>query len=446
MMYRRWFVLFVLAALSGLFGVNVASGSGLLDIYQQAQQNDPVLQGAHFQRLALEERHKQARARMFPSLTGSAVYTHTEQDIKSSDNVVFGAGRTDFGTTSYSLKLTQPVFHWDLIVGLRQSRNISIRAAVEYLLAQQELIVRVADLYLRALAAQDQLDFSLTEHIAAEKHLELARGRHQVGLTTITDLHDVKARMSVTLARTIDARNKRDDAWQAIEEITNQPVEQLLPLQAEIPLLSHELSDIDSWAEQGQQQNPAIELQRQTVEIARQEVQRQKAGHYPTLDLVGRYSREETGGTLFGGGSEVDTTEIMLQLNIPLYRGGLVRSQVRQANHQLNIARQDLIRQQRAIERQIRFAYLGIGSALGRIDALEQSVIASRLSLASRQEGFLSGLYTSLSVLDAERDLYLVRVDYSQARYDYILNSLQLKKAAGILNEQDIVAIDQWFN
>lgn len=420
-------------------------GAGLMDIYQLAQKNDPAFQVANFQNLAVKEGRRQAIARLLPTLSGSAEYMETTQDIKSSDNTVFGAGKTDFDTNSYSLTITQPVFHWDLIAGYRQSKAENLRAEAEYTIAAQDLIVRVADLYLQALVVEDQLAFIRAEEAAVKKHFELASGRYEGGKAPKTDMYDAKARWATVQAQAIENRNQRDDALQALQEITGAPIAGLNSLQEDIPLVSPDPDNIDHWIQGALKQNPSIELQKQAVKVARKEVSRQRAGHYPTLDLIGRYNHEDTDGTLFGGGSEVESKDVLLQLNVPIYQGGYVNSRVREARHQLSAASQDMIKQKRAIERQARSAYLGVNSALKRIDALKQSIISNQLALEAKREGFLSGLYTSLAVLDAERDLYLVKQDYAQARYDYLLNSLKLKQATGSLSEMDLAQFDKWF-
>jgi len=428
-----------------LFLSQSVSAAGLVDVYHLAQKNDPDFQAANFQQQVTREKHRQAIARLLPVVEGSASYTRTTQDIKSSDNSVFGVGKTDFSTTTYTLTLTQPVFHWESIVGLRQARAENLRAAAAHAVAGQELIVRVTDLYLQALAAQDQLAFARTEQTAVEKHFELAKGRYDMGLIPITDLYDAKARMAATRAKTIEARSLLDDAMQALQEVTGDPLADLKQLRETIPLTRPDPQDIDSWIEAALKQNPAIELQKQAVAVSRQEVRRQQSGHYPTLDLIGRFNSKNTEGTLFGGGSDVDSTDVLLQFNIPLYRGGSVSSRVREARNQLKITEQQLTKQQRAIRRQTRSAYLGVNSALKRTDALHQSMVSTQLALDTKQEGFLSGLYTSLAVLDAERDLFLVKQDYARARYDYLLNSLKLKQATGSLSGQDLEQLAPWF-
>jgi outer membrane protein len=417
----------------------------LIQIYQEAAHNDPQLQGVYFQTQATKEERKQAIARFFPTVYGEGEYKQTQQDIVSSDNTVFGSGSSDYGSQSYSLNLTQPILRWELIVGLWQSKAESLRAEAELQMAKQDLIVRVVKLYLDALAAQDRLDYAQAEQAAVAKHLELATGRHRMGLIPKTDLHDAKARMATTQAKTISAQNDLDDALQALREVTGAPVDSLLGLRTEIPLASPEPADMKGWIEGAVQQNLGVTLQKHAVEVARYEVQRQWTGHYPSVDLVASWGNEETDGSLFGGGSEVETGEIGVRLTVPLFEGGRVHFRVRQARFQLSAARQELVRREREVARQARFAYLGVNSSLSRVDALRQSVISNRLALEAKQEGFMSGLYTSLNVLDAERDLSLVSIDHAQARYDYILNSLKLKQAVGTLEDKDLMEISRWF-
>jgi outer membrane protein len=427
------------------FWASTAFTEGLLDVYQKAQENDPAFKAVSFRKLAVEEGRRQAIAKLLPTISGDADYTYTSQDIKESDNEVFGVGDSDYDTTSYGLILSQPVFHRDLFVGLNQSKAESLWAAAEYAVASQELIVRVADAYLKALVAKDQLVYATGEQTAVEKHLELAKGRHEMGLAPITDLYDATARMATTQAIVIEAQNMLDDAKQGLQEITGAIVVDINGLREVIDLLPPDPANLDTWIQQALEKNPSIELRKQAVEVANYEVKIQGSGHYPALDVVGQYNSEDSDGTLFGGGSQVDTYDVILQLSVPLYQGGFVSSKVREARHLLNSSREELTKEQRAVERQTRSSYLGVKTALSQIDALQQSIVSNTLALEAKQEGFLSGLYTSLNVLDAERDVSLVSIDYARARYRYILNSLKLKAAVGSLAGQDVVDLNPWF-
>jgi outer membrane protein len=212
-----------------------------------------------------------------------------------------------------------------------------------------------------------------------------------------------------------------------------------------VALLPPDPVDLNIWIERALDQNPSIKLQEHAVQVADYEVKRQFAGHYPALDAVGHYKNEDTDGTVFGGGGEVDSYDVMVQLTLPLYQGGIVSSNVRIAKHKLNSARQDLTKSTRSVQRQTRAAFLGVDTALRKIDALQQSVSANQLALDAKKEGYLSGLFTSLNVLDAERDLSLVSIDYAKSRYRYVLNSLQLKQAVGSLTADDVLKLNQWF-
>ncbi len=417
---------------------------GLMDVYQKAQKHDPVFQSAGFQRSAVDEGRTQAIAELLPKLIGSADYTKTYQDIESSDNNVVAAGDIDYNSTTFGLTLTQPIFHWDSIVGVGQSKAEILAAEVKYLVAENDLMIRVAELYFEALAALDQLGFAMAEQVAVEKHFELASGRFDMGLVPITDLHDAKARLASIISKTIEAENYLDDALQALQEVVGEPLEELKSLQEIITLVGPNPKNLDLWTEKAMKQNLGIKLQEYSVEVARLEVDKQGAKHYPTVDLIGRYENQDTDGSLYGGGAAGDTTDILVVLNVPFYEGGAVNSRVREAKHILSSARQELIKQQRAVIRQTRSAHLGVNSALKMIEALQQSVISTRLALDAKQEGFLSGIYTSLNVLDAERDLSLANIDYAKARYDYLLNNLKLKQAVGSLTAEDLNQLDQW--
>jgi outer membrane protein len=419
--------------------------TGLIEIFQQAQKNDPLLQTAYFKNQGVQERRKQAVALLLPTLAGSADTGRTFQNIRNSDNDVFQAGRTDFGTTTYGLTLTQPVFHWESIVGLQQANADILRSEAEYRIAGQDLIIRVADLYMKVLAARDQLTFAKAEQHSVEKHFELASNQFSKGLIPITDMHDAKARKATVSAQVIEAENLMDDALQALQEMTGAPVAEVETLKPDIPLASPDPAEMDTWIQAALRQNPAIHLQKYAVEVASKEVDRQHAAHLPSVDLVGSYNNEDTQGSLFGGGSNVDTSRILVRLNVPLYQGGLVTSRVSEAEHQLSAVRQELIRQKRAVERQTRGAFLGVKSAINRVEALQQSVASNQLALEAKQEGFLSGLYTSLAVLDADRDLYLTKQEYAKARYEYLLNSLKLKKATDTLTGSDLQQLAQLF-
>src|SRR6185503_5514008 len=175
--------------------------------------------------------------------------------------------------------------------------------------------------------------------------------------------------------------------------------------------------------------------------VARQEVERQRAGHWPSVNLLLNHNRRDAGSTLFGGGSNVETTDLTLRLSVPLFEGGLTSAVTQEAAYRFQKAQEEQEQERRAVERATRAAYDGTLSGASLVRALRQSVASQESALAAKDLSFRSGLLTLLPVLDAQRDLYLAKRDYAQSRYDYLLNRLKLKQAAGTLSEADLVAI-----
>ncbi|MFP4445179.1 MAG: TolC family outer membrane protein [Desulfosudaceae bacterium] len=416
----------------------------LADVFSLALENDPRFVGTRYERDAEKESLRQAWAGVLPILSAQGVYKETDQEIISSDNEVYGSGSSDFPTTEYTLSLTQPLFNFASLVKINSARARLKGADFELAAARQELVVRAATAYFGVLGARDRLQVTGTEEAAVSRHYELVNEKFSRRLSTRTEYYDAKARLAEVRTKRLAAESDLEDARQALEEIIGVPVDSLAPLRQELPLISPDPAESEAWIRAAIEQNPALEAMRRKVKAARQEIRHQRAGHYPSLDLEANYNWRETDGTLFGGGSEVETTDLAVELTVPLYQGGVVSSRTREAAHLMHSARQEEVRQTRALEREARAAFYGVGNAIERVRSLGEAVEAQRLALEGKKEGYRSGLFTILAVLDAERDLSLARQNYAMARYEYILNSLILKKTAGTLSDDDIAAVNGW--
>ena len=424
---------------------SVLAQDGLVEIYRQAVANDPSLAGAKSLREATRESLTQAWSEVRPTLDASYTYTNTTQEIISSDNTVYDQGESDYDTKEYSLTLRQPIFRLDTFMAVNRAKIEQAKAEVDLEAVKQDLIVRVTERYLKALSAQGQLEFAQAEEAAVRQHYELASGRFEMGLAPITDLYDAKARLASREARTLEAEIEFGDALQALRELTGVLPDGLAALDDGFEPLSPAPDDVELWVAAALEQNLTVQSQRELVELARRTVKIQKAGHYPTLELVGRFNNQATDGTLFGGGSEVETTDISLQFSLPLYHGGVTSSKSREALEQYNKTQADFEKVVRETERLARSSFLGVRNSITRIAALKEAVVSQQSTLEAKQEGYRSGLFTSLAVLDAERDLYMAMNEYAQARYDYILSSLKLRQADGSLSNTDLELASSWF-
>jgi outer membrane protein len=419
----------------------LARGESLLEAYKLARESDPKFKSAYFESKASATAIDQARAGFLPTARFDVDQTETRQRILSSNNPIFGAGVTNFPTYSHTLSVTQPVFRMDVLERLSQAKAIVRQAEFTVLAAEQDLQLRTAAAYLSVLAAADALALASAEREAVGKALDLAREKLKGGLGTITNLHDAAGRYAVTQAREIEAQNRLRDARQGLQEITGKLIENVQSLREEFALETPEPAVIERWINAALEQNLVLRAKREALEVARQEVERQRAAYYPSLNLLLNHNRRDAGSTLFGGGSNVETTDLTLRLSVPLYDGGLTPAVTKEAAFRHQKSQEELEIERRGVERATRAAYEGTLSGVSLVRALKQSVVAQESALEAKDQGFKSGLFTLLPVLDATRDLYLAKRDYALSRYDYLLNTLKLKQAAGTLSETDLARI-----
>lgn len=425
--------------------VSSAHAEDLLAIYKLARENDPKFRAAHSIYLAEREKLPQARAGLMPTVNARAGRDRNRYETTTDSFIISRpSARFDYSSSEYSLRLSQPVYNAAVFSGFSQAKAEVRRAEAEYVAASQDLILRVAQVYVEALLAQDSLEFSRAEKMAIQRQLESAEARLKVGLATITDVHDARARFEIAAAQETEAENALHDKREALRELTGRSPESLAYVGANMPLITPEPADINQWAEKSLTQNYSLLAKRAAAESASEEIKRQRAGHYPTLDLVGTRTRNDDDGSITGPGIRADSTVVGLQLNVPLFQGGLVNSRTEEAAHRYDAAQQEFEATRRATEREARASYLGVAGGAVKVTALSQAVVASESALEGKTQGFAAGISTNLDVLDAARDLYRAKRDLSSARYDYLLNMLRLKQAAGTLSEDDVSRINDW--
>lgn len=446
-----------LCAIVGIFTMpSTAGAASLLEIYQQALQSDPLIHEAEARRLAALEAKPQARGVLLPQVSAEASYDSRQRDgstfnFARNENVGFDE---DLDTTTWGFTLRQTVFRWDQVIGLRQADKVIARAESVREAAQQDLIIRVAQRYFDVLAAEDRLTSIHADRQAIARQLEQAKQRFDVGLIAITDVQESQAAYDQSVAGEIAAKRTLATAREFLREITGQYVSNLSAPKEDFPLQSPGQSEAD-WVNLSLSQNLNLVASRLDEKLARDEIAFQRTGHYPTLDLeLNSNDRAQDGdGSSFDINgipqistidSDVNTDSIWLQFNLPLFTGGVTSSRVREAVYLHRASREQLQRVTRETERQTRDAYLGVLSEQSRVAALNQAVASSRTALEATQAGFDVGTRTIVDVLDSQFALYQAITNYEQARYDYIMNVLTLKEAAGTLQVQDLEEIDAW--
>jgi outer membrane protein len=419
-----------------------ASAQNVMDVYRMARESDPKFRASQAEFRASGQVLEQAKAAYGPVVRADIDRMQTRQRILQSNNPIFGSGVTDFPTDSDTISITQPIFRKDLIERIGQARAIVRQSHFTMLAAEQDLLQRTTAAYLSVLAARDSLDLARAEKEAVRRQVELADTRLKRGLGTITNYYDAAARFAVDEAREIEAENKLADSMEALKEITGRELPGYLRVRDTIALVMPEPADADQWVQRALEQNLALKARSEAVVVAEQEMERQRAGHFPTLSLVGSTNRRKAGSTLFGGGSDVNTEEFSLRLSIPIFEGGMTSALTQEAVERHQKAKEDRELERRAVERQTRAAFKSVVSGVNLVRALRQSVESQQSAMEGKELGVQRGLFTLIVVLDAQRDLFIARRDYAQARYDYLLNGLRLKQAAGTASEDDLLLVN----
>lgn len=419
----------------------------LLSVYNSALENDPQFRAAQAEYKALLETKTQRVAALFPTLTASAHYTEHDDETITTVTTPY-----EYETSGYNLKLTQPIYRHENFVGLSQADAIVARAQASFEYARQDLILRVATRYFAVLSAEDDLEFAKAERKSIKEQLIQTQQRFNVGLIAITDVHEAQARYDQAVARAIVAENTLAISHETLREISAQDYSAFEPrtalafLSIKHPLVKPEPDDVSQWIKTANIQNTLLIASKKSVDVAQADLSLQNAGHYPTLDLTANHTFTSYGEGNNIGERDQDSNSVSLQLNIPLFQGGIVNSRSRAAAHRLTQAREKLEQQKRATERQTRNAYLSVIANISEVKALKQVLASSLVALEATQAGFEVGTRTAVDVLDSQRGLYGARRDYARVRYNYVLETLKLKLAAGTLSKNDLEQLNPWLN
>ncbi len=440
-MQRVALTLFTATAM--LLGSAPASAENLMDIYRLAQKNDPQLRAAEAANQAAQAKSGQSRAAFLPQIGLTAHYTQNNSDItKVSPSSSASIGKTDYISQGYTLSLTQSLYHHEYYVQMRQTDASIAAADAQFEAAKQGTVLRVAQAYFNLLAAQDNLTTAEASKRAISQQLRQTQQRFEVGLSAITDVHEAQAGYDSAVAAELAAQNQLDIAKENLREIVGQEPMALAVLKDEVPLLSPEPANIDEWVSGAQKQNLSLLAAEASAKVAYEELNRRSAGHYPSLDLVANQIHSDT--TDSSTGLESDNTAVSLQLNVPIFSGGLTTSQTREARALYNQANEVLEQQRRATTREARSAYLGVVTGISQVKARKQALSSAQTALEATQAGFEVGTRTAVDVLNAQQVRFQAQSEYYRSRYDYILATLQLKQAAGNLSDTDLAKVNEW--
>jgi outer membrane protein len=424
-----------------------ASAAALLDAYRLARQQDPQLAAALATRDAALQSRPQALAALLPAVGASAARDRERYRLDGDRSVIddpanpqpdADTARFSATRTTYGLDLRQPLWNLEAIQRLREANLLGAQAQADYRDAEQQLVLRVAETYFAVLAAADTLDANRAERAAYAQLVDQADKRLQTGLGARIGVEEAQAFYSFTERAVIDAELALFDAQRALMQLTGDA----LPVQAlrdEIPLESPQPAQADAWLTQAREDNPALQAARFAEQAAQRGLAAVDARHWPTLALRGSIGHTDAPEVL-GGEQRIDRIGVVAEW--PLFQGGLVRAQSREAGARLRGAQAETDARLRGIERETLAAFRGVSAGVRNIEAARRAVAANRIALDASRHGVEAGTRTEFDLLNAQNNYYrALRAGY-QSRYDYLRSLLRLKAQAGRLDQTDLAAID----
>ena len=441
-MLKRLTLLFGLAACTA---TQTSHAADLLSIYREAQTADAVYASSRASYLASQEKLPQGLSGLLPAVTLSGNTQFNDRDLQFRGAATNSSGVARFNSNSVNVTATQPLFRYQNWITYRQAKNQVSQAEAVFLQANQDLIVRVAQAYFDVLLAENNVTLAAAQTAAFAEQLAQAKRNFEVGTATITDANDAQARHDLAVSQEIAAQNDLEIKREALRLIIGRFPPELAKLSARfVPVLPNP-NNMDAWVDQATLSSPQVKIAQTTLDIASQDVSKNRGGHLPTLDAVAAYIDSGTGSGNQGGvGFDSTTRYIGVQLALPIYLGGLINSKVREALALEEKARQDLENIKRTVALATRTAFLGTTNGVAQLNALQTALVSSQSSLDSTKLGQEVGVRTQVDVLNATQQLISTRRDYAQAIYTYALNVLKLKSAAGTLTEDDVVYVNQW--
>jgi outer membrane protein len=431
--------------LSGLIGLLVAQPSlsmDLVETYEKALSYDSGIAGAQASFEAQQAASEISRSTLLPQINAFGDANYTDSDGPNLE--------TDYTTLAYGVRLSQPLFRADAWYQYDASKFQTESARAQYNLAQQQLILDVATAYFNVLRAADTLTTARATEAAIQRQYEQAQERFDVGLIAITEVYEARASFDDSKSQRIASESDLDIAREQLARLTGEYQEKLNNLRENFPLGRPEPGDPSAWENTALNQNWQIQAALYDLNTSEADLKAAKSGHLPTLDLNASYGKSDIDGldqptTNQRAGTTTEAV-IGVTLNVPLYMGGGTQAGVRQQRSLVNVAEQSLLTVRRDVRVNTRSLFLTVNTNIESASALEQTIVSRRSALDATRAGYEVGTRNIVEVLDAERNYYVALRDFADARYDYVINTLSLKQAAGTLSPRDLIDLNNWLS
>lgn len=419
-----------------------AYAENLLQVYQQAKTFDAQLQAQETGYLATLENRVQAQAAKKPQVTLSGSAGLSRTDVFRDASVLSDTSHSNSSSASYSLSVTKSLYNKSINAAIAQA-DVGIAQAFAGLESQrQNLLLNVAQRYFNFLLAQDTVEYAAAQKQSTERQLKQTKAFFDAGRSAITDVREAQARYDLTLAQEVSAQQQLAVAREALRVLTGVNYKTLNAPQPNIKLIMPQPNNVETWVSASAKNNKTLVVSQKAIEVAKADIDRQRAANGPVVSGYARHT-----GSMSSGSSPLDpiTTgfSVGVEASIPLYTGGATASKVRQAQLSFKQAQQNYQYQARLVEEQVRSAFLSVQSSIAQATANRQALLSAETAAKATQVGFQVGTRTAVDMLTTLSAVFSARRDYSSARYNYLLNMISLKMAAGVLAEQDLAQMSR---
>ena len=440
------------------------SADTLSKIYELSLTNDSQLLAAKAEYLAKTESKNISRAALLPSI--SAIAKYGEQESKGSTTRVLGAGGSIFGTRgntdrdskSYTISLTQPIFDMPAWFNFKAGIKLSSEAKSKFSADRQSHIIRCADAYYSVLRAQENLENIIAEEKALKKQLNQTKGRFDVGLVSITEVHEAQVAFNNSQVASLEAKTKLTIAFEGITILTGRSHKRLIGLKSDFPIIKPEPLNRETWVQFAISNNYALKAAKYARDAAEQNAKSKKYAHLPKLE--GSMSFYDSRSDSYFSGKDLNTDtgfaspsesneighNIGLELSLPIFTGGLVSAERRKAVQESIQLREVWMGKKRVTTQQAKSRHLQVFTNISRVDARQRALDSAQRAMISNEESYEVGSRNISDVLISKQNFYQAKRDYADSRYDYIISLLRLKEVAGQLSPQDLINLDVWLD
>ena len=421
------------------------SAENILEIYNEALENDPTYKSAEYSYLADKEIVVQGRAALLPSITLSGTTNWNEYY----QNDVL---QQEYNSFSKSARVTQPLFRLDTWFNFKRSKSLTNAAEADFAYEQQNLLLRTAELYFGVLRAIDNLNAAISEEKAIKKQLDQAQQRFEVGLSAITGVQEAQLAFDLSKAARISTEGNLFSAREALNALIGREIFSLNELGDDLNVSSPYPNSKEEWVELALKNNYQLKASYLRKDAAKNNARNAASNHLPKIDIVGSGSDSETnqfnyeGFEINGQGIPIPAVtgrrNYAIQMSVPIFQGGAVSSRRKQAYSQYNQADENSLFTERRVIQEVRSQFSNVATLVANVTAQKQAVISATSALEATQVGYKVGTRNVVDLLQAEKNLYSAEKNLANAKYDYILANLRLALAAGTISPSDIVDIN----